>query len=183
MKFICPADNEMPDARPYVTSRSIACRPCSVSEIVDDLNASAGEFLGTIRWGPNMIGGIVNEDAIVGYKLMVVDSCGKQLAVPNGTSEHYVPKHVGMLQGCCTDNTYSVTWSLTLPAGAMYFMIVPDIPIWGALDAGPVIVILDNIGQSGRGGVSSRAHCVSPLSVGVFAAILAMQFALGRIRA
>jgi len=93
-----------------------------------------------------MINGFVDEDEVDGYKVFVVDDCGWPLAVPGGPDHKYVPKRPGLLRGCCTADAYSVSWSLTLPQGYGYFMVVPYSSAWGELEAGPVVPILDDSG-------------------------------------
>jgi len=112
-----------------------------------------------------MINGVVSEDSIDGYRLLVVDDCGMPLRVPGGPDHRDVPKMPGLPQGCCTRQAYSVSWSLTLPQGYGYFMVVPYSHAWGALDAGPVVPILDDTGSSGVRVSISRAGRAASLAL------------------
>jgi len=147
IEFSCPAGNYKPSTKPYLVSASILCRPCAVADVAHDQDERAGEFRGRITWGPNMFGGVVNETFIDGYKVGVVDSCGLPLDVPGGVNFKYMPKR-GLEGGCCSFETYSITWSLMLPRGYSHFMVVPYSDKWGEQDAGPLIRIEDSDGSS-----------------------------------
>lgn len=174
IRFQCPANNFAIGLRPYLVSASISCQPCAIQTYVVDTNLAQGQFSGTIAWGPNMINGAVDESHIDGYTVLVVDDCGLRLSVPGGPDHKYVPKIPGLLQGCCTREAYSVSWSLTLPQGYGYFMVVPYSSAWGELDAGPVVPILDDTGSSGVRAAVSGAHRGETLPAAASVVLLAI---------
>lgn len=101
-----------------------------------------GHFSGTLTWGPNIIGGIVDESVIDSYLVLLVDDCGSYLAT---VSE--VPK-VGVPTGsCCNPEAYSLPLSMELPAGYHHFQIhVVSGPkttrpfyVEGGSSAGPIV--------------------------------------------
>lgn len=156
--------NSLRDTKPYLASASILCQPCAVAEAAVDTNEAAGEFDGRITWGPNMIGGTVNETFITGYKVAVVDGCGLPLEVPGGPSFVYLPKQ-DLNASCCAEEAYAITWSLTLPERSSHFMVVPYSDEWGEQDGGPLIRIVDNTGQVSNStpppvlpGITNGAH-------------------------
>jgi len=77
-----------------------------------------GFFNGTLTWGPNIIGGVVDESIIDSYLVLLVDDCGSYL-----TTVAEVTK-VGVATGsCCNPEVYSLPLIMELPAGYHHFQI------------------------------------------------------------
>jgi len=121
----------------------------------------------------------VNESFITGYKVVVVDKCGRLLRLNSDEpSSLYLVKSTGSFEpSCCTGDAYSITWSLALPEGYSHFMIMAYSDEWGDQDAGALIEIVDAINGTNIAAASGyglpRRRSVSSGTQHLFAAPIA----------
>eukprot|EP00928_Gymnodinium_smaydae_P043151 TRINITY_DN28972_c0_g1_i2.p1 TRINITY_DN28972_c0_g1~~TRINITY_DN28972_c0_g1_i2.p1 ORF type:complete len:432 (+),score=43.59 TRINITY_DN28972_c0_g1_i2:238-1533(+) len=140
--FRCPCDGVVDDVYPNLISPSVTCKPCAVAASVMDMDLAEGAFAGELVFGPNMRGGLVDENIIEGYQIFIVDVNGQKMGDPVAT----VPSR-NITSSCCEHDRYSVPISLyEMPMGSDRFMVVAWSSIWGALPTGVFVPIVDQVG-------------------------------------
>merc|ERR1712110_47732 len=77
IEFMCPC-GVVAGVEPVLITPNVGCESCEayLNYSTADFDVTAGEYRGWMTFGPNMLGGIVNEIGIEGYRIYVTDEVG-----------------------------------------------------------------------------------------------------------
>lgn len=136
MTFGCPEGNTDPFRSSDVDGDyRVRCWVCGLpSRVPQDSSPTVNYILTDIRFGPNVVDGIVNEDGISSYNVYLCDVNGSRIQ----TEEVASVEAQGLTAACCTVDLYLVPIAAYIPpeaGGAVRFEIVPVVDI-GPLPAG-----------------------------------------------
>jgi hypothetical protein len=135
IEFMCPCGS-VNGVAPYLITPNVGCEACASYLNFSEADWTAGRYLGSLTFGPNMVGGIVNEEGIEGYRIHVTDGAGLIL----GDNISFVESQ-GIVKNCCVVETYVLWLDVAIPAQAVSFLIAPWSSLWGTQPSGTFLDI------------------------------------------
>jgi hypothetical protein len=116
-------NNRAPEATDNYLPR-VLCKVCAVAAIPTDTNLDQGVYSGVLTFGPNQLGGWLDETDVSAYTVWFADASYNKIgsaAVGTVSAGKIAYADCG-----CSNNRYSLTMSdVAIPSGATGFMVTP----------------------------------------------------------
>lgn len=132
---MCPC-GDVNGVAPVLITPNVGCEACDAYLNYSEAEFVEGSYTGWLVFGPNMVGGIVNEKGIMGYRIHVTDINGIIL----GDNVSYEESQ-DIVKDCCVPETYRLWLNVEIPPGGIYFLIAPWSEHWGTSPAGTFLSI------------------------------------------
>eukprot|EP00930_Biecheleria_cincta_P071292 TRINITY_DN58806_c0_g1_i1.p1 TRINITY_DN58806_c0_g1~~TRINITY_DN58806_c0_g1_i1.p1 ORF type:complete len:510 (-),score=47.12 TRINITY_DN58806_c0_g1_i1:109-1638(-) len=172
--FSCPGTNMNPQRNQSLISGhyGVKCWVCSLDETsyingkLPDSDTRSGHILVDLRFGPNMVGSLLDESPIEGYVIFLTDLEGHRYSWP--------PVWTGLKRalplldrhGCCNEKHYSARIATPLPEGVskVRFEVAPILNGLGPLSVGRISAHVEDSHpfRARQSSVASRSHVRIP---------------------
>lgn len=146
--FGCPGTNVDPQRNQSLVSGhyGVKCWVCSLDETsyvdgkLPDSDTRSGHVLVDLRFGPNMVGSLLDESPVEGYVIFLTDLEGNRYNQPpvwTGLKRLLPPLD---RNGCCSEKHYSARVATALPRGVtkVRFEVAPILNGLGPLSVGRI---------------------------------------------
>lgn len=140
----CPAANDRPNIEVVKQEGEyplIRCRVCGMN-VESDTNPLGGRWSGRVAWGPNQFDAMISETSIDSYRVYVADE--KLVKLGESFARVEAKQWANLFKPAeCNPSYYEAYLDISLPSGAVYFMVVPFTRGGLELNVGPVVPVED----------------------------------------
>eukprot|EP00931_Biecheleriopsis_adriatica_P072921 TRINITY_DN47300_c0_g1_i1.p1 TRINITY_DN47300_c0_g1~~TRINITY_DN47300_c0_g1_i1.p1 ORF type:complete len:500 (+),score=60.68 TRINITY_DN47300_c0_g1_i1:59-1558(+) len=167
LKFECPGTNLDPQRQQNFVSGhyGVKCWICSLDDTsfdefgkIPDVDTRTGHIQFDLKFGPNMLGNVLDETPISGYAVFMTDLDGNRYSEEPNLE---LSKHARDLspQSCCAVDAYTARVTAVLPEGVeeVRFEVAPVLVGLGPLGVGRITPIVEDASPFNQR-ASSEAH-------------------------